>query len=282
MSIANFIPELWSANILRTLETKHVFASLANRDYEGTIRQAGDTVKINMLGDITIADYTKNTDIADPEALDGAQSTLLIDQQKYFNFQIDDIDKRQQIPKLMGEATSKAGYALAQAVDAFFAGKSGECGIARNSSGTPVDLTSANVAEELAGLGRQMSDADVPLAGRFVVVQPWVVEKMVLAGLTTKTDNAGLWVDGFIERILGFDVFMSTNVEDTGGAGAQTENIAGVRGQSFTFAEQIVETEAYRPQKRFADALKGLHVYGGKIIRPDMTAVWWADYTAEA
>lgn len=282
MSINNFIPELWSANILKTLEKKHVFAMLANRDYEGEIRQKGDTVKINMLGDITIGSYTKNTDISDPETLDDAQTTLLIDQQKYFNFQIDDIDKRQQNPKLMGEATRKAGYALAQVTDAFFAGKSGECGITRNASGSAVDMTSANVADEIAGLGRQLSDADVPLEGRFIVCQPWVIEKMVLAGLTTRTDNTTLWSDGFIERILGFDIYQSTNVEDSDSAGANTENIAGIRGQSFTYAEQILDVEAYRPEKRFADALKGLHVYGGKIIRPDMTAVWWADYTAEA
>lgn len=282
MSINNFIPELWSASILRTLEKKHVFAMLANRDYEGQIRQAGDTVKINMLGDITVGTYTKNTDISSPETLTDAQTTLVIDQQKYFNFQIDDIDRRQQVPKLMGEATGKAGYALAQVTDQFFAGKIAECGLSRGSSGSAIDVTSADITEELTILARQFSDADIPLEGRFMIVQPWLVEKMVLAGLSTRTDNTQLFQNGFIERILGWDIYQSTNVEDSDGAGANTENFCGIRGQSFTYAEQILETEAYRPELRFADALKGLHVYGGKIIRPDMTLAYWADYTAEA
>ena len=70
MSVANFIPAIWSARLLAHLDKKHVYASLVNRDYEGEIRNFGDTVKINQIGDITIKDYQKGQDIADPEALD--------------------------------------------------------------------------------------------------------------------------------------------------------------------------------------------------------------------
>lgn len=282
MSLNNFIPTLWSANILATLEKTHIFAELANKDYEGDISGAGDTVKISMIGDVTISNYSKNTNINAVETLDDAQTVLLIDQQKYFNFQIDDIDKRQQKPKLMAQATSKAGYGLRDAVDTYFAGLYADAGLKQNTNGSPVNLTSLNVEAEMLACGTTMTENDIPLDNRFMVVQPWVVEKFVLAGMTTKTANDALWVRGFVDRILGFDIFVSNNVSDGDGAGAQTRNIAGVRNESFTFAEAIMDVEAYRPELRFADALKGLHVYGGKIVRPDMTLAFFADKTAEA
>jgi hypothetical protein len=282
MSLNNFIPELWSANILSTLEKSHIFANLANRSYEGEISQAGDTVRINMVGEPTINTYTKDTDIADPEALTDAQTILTIDQQKYFNFQIDDIDKRQGNVQLMNEATRKAGYKLRDVVDTFFAGKYSEAGMARNTSASPVDLTTLNVEDEILAIQETFNDASIPMEGRFLVVAPWVLSKLIGAGLTTKTVNDGLWANGLVDRIFGFDILVSTNVSKNSSSWDITRNIAGVRGQSFTFAEQIASVEAYRPEKRFADAMKGLHVYGGKCIRPDMTLVWYADKTAEA
>ena len=105
MSVANFIPTIWSARLLAHLDKAHVYAALVNRDYEGEIKNYGDTVKINQIGDVTIKDYTKGKDIDDPEELSGDQNTLTIDQAKYFNFSIDDVDAAQVNPKLMDAAT---------------------------------------------------------------------------------------------------------------------------------------------------------------------------------
>src|SRR4051812_37241322 len=111
MALDNFIPNVWAGSILRALYTSLVYAQpqIINRDYEGEIAAAGDTVRINMIGDVTVSDYTKNTDIASPETLTDAQLSLKVDQAKYFNFQIDDIDAAQQKPKVMGEASLRAG-----------------------------------------------------------------------------------------------------------------------------------------------------------------------------
>ena len=110
MSVTNFIPTIWSARLLAHLDNVHVYAKLVNRDYEGEIKNFGDTVKINQIGDIAIKDYTKGTDIADPDDLDGSQTTLTINQAKYFNFAIDDVDNAQTNPKLMDEAMKRAAY----------------------------------------------------------------------------------------------------------------------------------------------------------------------------
>ena len=113
MSLNNFIPAVWSAQLLTDLQKSLVYANLCNRDYEGEIRAFGDQVKINSIGDVTIGSYTKNTDISAAETLTDAQRILIINQAKYFNFQIDDIDKAQQTPKVMSAAMQKAAYGLA-------------------------------------------------------------------------------------------------------------------------------------------------------------------------
>ena len=112
MSVANFIPTIWSARLLAHLDKAHVYAALVNRDYEGEIKNYGDTVKINQIGDVTIKDYTKGKDIDDPEELNGDQNTLTIDQAKYFNFSIDDVDAAQVNPKLMDSAMQRSAYAM--------------------------------------------------------------------------------------------------------------------------------------------------------------------------
>src|ERR1044071_3169188 len=112
MSLNNFIATIWAARLLMNLNKAHVYAQdgVVNRDYEGDITGGGDTVKINSIGRVTIGSYTKNTNIGDPETLTDAQRSLLIDQQKYFNFQVDDVDKAQAKPSVMDEAMKEAGY----------------------------------------------------------------------------------------------------------------------------------------------------------------------------
>src|SRR4030043_236938 len=128
MTIANFIPAVWSANILVALRKVLVFAGLVNADYEGDITGFGDRVKINEIGEINISDYTKNSDITWQD-LDDAQKELIINQAKYFAFQIDDIDRAQAKPKLITQAMSDGAYGLKDAADAFMASKHNEAGI---------------------------------------------------------------------------------------------------------------------------------------------------------
>ena len=122
MAIDNFIPEIWSSRIKSNLKTEHIAAKLVNRDYEGEIKSQGDTVHINSLGRITVKPYVKNVAIDDPEILTGDQTTLLIDQGNYFNFFVDDVDKAQQNPKVMSEATKDAAHSLADVADEFIFG----------------------------------------------------------------------------------------------------------------------------------------------------------------
>src|SRR3972149_1672563 len=111
MALSNFIPMLWSARILENLHKSLVYgqAGVINRDYEGEIKDVGDSVKINSIGAITVGSYTKNSDTNSPQDVSGARQTLLIDQAKYFNFQVDDIDRVQTRPDVMNEAVGEEG-----------------------------------------------------------------------------------------------------------------------------------------------------------------------------
>ena len=282
MALDNFIPSIWSANIHQALENNLVAVRTANRSYEGEIRNAGDRVKINMFSDPTIGLYTKNSTTVTPENLTASQRELIVDQARYFAFEVDDVDAAQANMGLIAEPLRRAGYKLADTADSYLLGLYAQCGMAQNTNGSPVDLVSTNVEEEILAIGETFNEAGLPFEGRFIIVAPWVISKMVLAGLTTKTSNDAMWANGFVDRILGFNIYMSQNVSKNSTAWDITRNIAGIEGESFGYAEQIVKVEAFRPQNAFSDAVKGLHLYGGKVMRPDKTLVWYADKTAEA
>ena len=131
MSITNFNPTIWTKGFLVNLNKVHVHAAVLNRDYEGEIKEAGDTVKISSIGRVTIREYTRNaglggtaasptiTAIARPEILQGSSLFLTISEGDYFNFAIDDADKFQQQPKLMDKAMKESAFAMANEVDQF-------------------------------------------------------------------------------------------------------------------------------------------------------------------
>lgn len=275
--INNFIPKVWSVKILSALEKFHIFGSaeVVNRDYEGEIKDKGSSVKINSVGDITIKDYTRNQDIDGAEELNDAGQELIIDQGKYFNFGIDDVDKVQANQNLMTKAMSTAGYGLRDKVDIFVASNHVYVPVANlvGDDTTPIVPTKDNAYDYLVDLNVKLDEANVPAEGRFAIVPPWfegllLKDSRFIAAGTSKTDE--VIRSGKIGRAAGMDIYKSNNTPNN--AGTKYKVIAG-HPMAYTFAEQIVKVEAYRPEKRFSDAVKGLHVYGGKLIRPSAWAV---------
>ena len=271
MAFATFIPTIWSARLLAHLDKAHVYANLVNRDYEGEIKNFGDKVKINQIGDITIKDYTKNTDIAAPEAVDGSGQELEIDQAKYFNFAVDDVDNAQSNPKVMDDAMQRAAYGMNDVTDGFLAGLMA-VGAINNGTNlgndtTPLVPTADAAYDMLVDLATDLTEKDVPMAGRFVVV-PAFFHGLLLKDkrfVGNGTDyNKALIEGGEVGVAAGFAVNISNNVPNT--TGTKYKIIAGTRAAT-SYAEQILKTEAYRPEKRFSDAIKGLHVYGGKVVQ---------------
>lgn len=276
MSIQNFIPTIWSARLLNHLDKSHVYLNLLNRDYEGEIKNFGDTVKINQVGDVSIKDYTKGTDIDAPEDITGEQQELKIDQAKYFNFAVDDVDNAQTNPKLMDKAMQRAAYAMNDVVDAFAANLLAINVHADNAIGTndaPIVPTKADAYDYLVDLNTKLTEANVAKMGR------WVVIPAFYHGLLLKDDrfvgngtdyNQAILEGGEVGKAAGFTVYVSNNVPNT--EGTKYKVIAGTT-EAGSYAEQILNTEAYRPEKRFSDAVKGLHTYGAKVLQSKCIAV---------
>lgn len=274
MAVSTFIPEIWSARLLYALEKSHVAANIVNREYEGLIQNQGDTVHINTIGAITVKDYTKNTDIAAPDALTTEEQTLEIDQCKYFNFQVDDVDRAQAAGDLIDAAMSRAAYALNDTSDAYLLKTIAAGAAAGNTIGTPaapIALTASNVYENIVKLRTKLDKANVPNAGRTIIVPPEVYALLLLDDRFAKSAavaGQNALINGEVGEVAGFKVFMSNNVKT--GTGTDTSKtpyfeITAQVSTAITYAEQIIKTEAYRLEKRFADAVKGLHVYGAKV-----------------
>lgn len=275
-----FIPEIWSAQILMSLKKNLVYAGpgVVNRDYEGEISQAGDTVRIRSISRPTIGTYIKGSTTITPEQLTDAQRSLLIDQSKYFAFEVDDIDQAQSTGGELDAALVEASYGLRDVADQYVAALYTGAQSA-NALGTVSVTTAALAYTQLRRLSVKLDEANVPSEGRYVIVPPWyyglLLEDDRFVRVDASGSSAGLR-NGVVGQALGFDVMKSNNAPLVTG-----DDYAVMAGHpsAISFAEQIVKVETYRPQDSFSDAIKGLHVYGAKLVRPDSIATVVASIT---
>ncbi|MGG1673902.1 P22 coat protein - protein 5 domain protein, partial [Paenibacillus sp. NRS-1783] len=266
MTVQNFIPTIWSARLNESLKKNLVYGNVVNTDYEGEIQGQGSSVKINSIGAVTIGNYDKVAGIGNPQELDATQKTLVIDQAKYFNFQVDDVDAAQANVNLLDGGIVEASYGLANVVDQYLAGFYTEVK-AENTMGN--DTTSIVPSKDTAydlliDLGVLLDENSVPESERFVVVPAWYYGLLLKDARFTKDPN--IIHTGYVGDIDGMTVYKSNNVPNTGGA--KYKIIAGHK-SAISFAGQVDSVEAFRPEKQFSDAVKGLQVFGAKCIKPE-------------
>lgn len=275
MSYNKFKPEIWSALFLVALRKALVYSAFINRDYEGEIAEAGDTVRITSVGRPTIANYVPGTTVISPETVADSQRTLVVDQAKYFAFQIDDIDKRQAKGGVMEQLKNEAAFAFGDVVDQYLSSfytsiqSANQLGsITVNSATTPTDAYD----KVLVPLKVKLDKANVPTQGRSVAITPDLHGCLLRDARFVKVNEAGTSEglrNGQVGRAAGFDILLTNNAPNT--TGSEFATIAG-NDRAITFAEQINKVEAYRPQNAFSDATKGLLLFGGKNVRPDSLA----------
>lgn len=266
MAIDNFIPEIWSNLLLARLFNAHVAgqAGVINRDYEGEILNQGDTVHINSIGAITVTPYTKNTNLSDPETLTDATRALEITEAQGFNFAVDDIDRAQTKPKVMAAAMQEAADALSQVLDEFLLAKY----VDASNDLTPATPTADTAYECLVDGGVMLDEANVPQSGRWAIVPPWYYGLLLKDDRFVGAGTQGTAIrTGVVGEVNGLTILKSNNVVTTGSDDA-VYNILMGHPIAWSLAEQIRSVEPYRPEKRFADAVKGLHLYGAKVVRP--------------
>lgn len=265
MAISNFIPTVWSEALLQSLGKKYIAVANCNREYEGEIKEKGSSVKVCGVGDVTVSNYTKNTNMSAPETLSDSARELVIDRAKYFNFQIDDIDRAQSMPRLMEAAMTNAAAALANEADKYVYGL-------YTSAGSTVandDVAPSNVIDTLLSARTLLYKQNVSNADDIVFeVSPEIGEMLLKAKVDLSTDNSESLEAGCIGRIAGCRVYVSNNISVTGEDDGDAHHCIARTRRAIAFAEQLSEIDAYRPELRFADAVKGLHLYGARVFYP--------------
>lgn len=278
MATAKFIPNIWSARILAALEKQLVYTKFFNRDYEGEIRDVGDTVNIGLVGAPTVKKYTRGSDIDAPSDVTVIDATLSINQADYFNIAVDDVDAAQSKINLLESASSQTGYAFGDETDKYLAsllvaGAGGTIG----TKAEPKSITDAKPEDAynlLVDLKVALDRQNCPTMGRICVVPPefegFMLKDSRFVAVATNDSNQRL-TEGTVYKSAGFEIHVSNNAPrenngDTKSNQIVYDVIAGCD-QSGTYAEQILNIEAYRPEKSFKDAVKGLHVYGAKVLR---------------
>lgn len=277
MAIINFRPEIWSANLLVALRKALVFGdpTVVNHDYEGEIAEAGDTVRITSISRPTISTYVPNVTVITPQQLTDAQRTLVVDQAKYFAFEVDDVDARQARGNVLVQAASEAAYGMADVIDQYLAGMYTQVqsanalgSITVNSTTTPTDAYD----KVLVPLKVKLDLANVPTDGRYAIIRPELHGCLLRDARFIKVNESGTdegLRNGQVGRAAGFTIQLSNNCVNT----TASEYVAQAgRSSAISMAMQIAKTEAYRPQNSFADAIKGLNLYGAKMLRPDSMA----------
>jgi hypothetical protein len=272
----NFVPQIWSTKILRTLEDNLVAKKICNTEYQGEIKKAGDTVHIAGLSDPTISTYSGSVSY---ESLKDAGVNLVIDQQKYFAFKVGDIEDAQSNIDKKGSQADRAAYMLRDTADSFILGKYGEA----NLSVTDASLDSATVISALGAMQQKLAEKNVSDSDMWLVIPPWIRLKLQLAGIAFQINNGINGSGGMAwTKDLGFDVFVTNQVVNTGTVDTPVSHVMAGSYNSIVYADQIIETQYFdKLEGSFDSAVRGLHVYGAKVVRPDLLVHGTFTYAAE-
>ncbi|MFE7159153.1 HPr family phosphocarrier protein [Streptomyces sp. NPDC057636] len=270
MALSNFVPSVYAASTMAALDTALTYGSdgITNRDYEGDVSEFGGSVIINTVADPTIESYAAYTDMAGGNAATSPQ-TMTIGEKKAWSLNVDDVDRAQARDDVdfVGKVSARAAHLLAKTADAYIAGLMA----AAVTPGTEVTVDAAAEAYDLlVDLGTALSENDVPEDGRWVVITPklrgfllkdprFVATGDALGGTTRSS--------GVVGQAAGLTVLVSNQAPAGPGAGAGKLILAG-HSLAVTYAEQVSKVEALRHPKQFVDILRGLHVYGAKVVRP--------------
>ena len=266
MSISNFIPTIWTENLLQSMDQQYVGVANCSREYEGEIKEMGSVVKIPGLTSINIKDYTPNQNMDEPQDLYNFARELVIDRAKYFHFQVDDVDRAQANPRVMDLAMKLAADNLAKEADTYVYMLGKDASIKLEAT----DVTAENVMEYVL-LAREHLYKRGVLDNNEVVleVSPSIATLLIKAKIGLSTNNAEILEKGCIGNIAGCKVFVSNNIASGWEGEVEYFDCFMRTKRAIAFAEQVSEIVAYCPEKRFADAIKGLHLYGANVVYPD-------------
>lgn len=284
-----FLPKVYSKQVLNFFRKASVVEAITNTDYAGEIAAYGDSVRIIKEPTITVYQYERGADVT-KTALTDQEVTLIVDVANAFKFIVDDIETNMSHVNFRDVATSSAAYALRDAFDAgvlasMFAGVSasapdhiigadaavGTAGV--NETTASIDLIDvADPLDVMARMARLLDDQNIPEEGRWFVASPAFYEALSQSSskLLSVDYNAGQGSirNGLVSsgKLRGFNMYKSNNIAAT--ATATGKCLAGHMSSTAT-AQTITSTEVIRDPSSFGDIVRGLHVYGAKVLRPE-------------
>ena len=291
-----FLPSIYSRKVLNFFRKSSVVEAITNTDYAGEISAYGDSVKIIKEPVITVEDYTRNTDTTQTKLTD-QEINLVVDSAKAFKFIVDDIESNMSHVNFKEVATSSAAYALRDSYDAaviatMFSGVSSSSPdhilgadaaaatqtMGQHQGGTnSIDLTGSDGTgtdplDVMAFMAKLLDEQNVPEEGRWFVAPPAWYEQLSQSGskLMSVDFNAGQGSirNGLVSsgKLRGFDMYKSNNIAAASTASGKV--LAGHISSTAT-AQTIISTETLRDPTSFGDIVRGLHVYGSKVLRPE-------------
>lgn len=303
-----FIPTLWSGKLLAKFYQNTILSEITNTDYEGELKNQGDTVRIRLAPSISIQDYTVGQTLS-YEVPTPIYQDMQVNKGKYFGVQVNDVLAYQADMDLMNMFTEDAAKQLKISIEneVFFNSFVTEGPAAANEGSTAgaisaaynlgtdlVPVTGSNVLNTILRMSTALDEQNVPEDGRFLVISPYdrhLLMQSNIAQAYFTGDQSSVVRTGKIGMLDRFNVYVS-NLLPKGGAGkalvaglsgvgsgatltnavARRTMIAGTK-QAVSFAMTVDKTEPLRNQTDFGDIVRGLAVYGRKVVKPEALVV---------
>lgn len=287
------IPQLWSGKLLVKFYEASVIPAIANTEYEGEIKNQGDTVKIRTTPSITVRDYTKGVDLTveNPQPL---LVTLEIDKGKYWAFLDEDVDAHQtdyahiedwtrdaaeQVKISVDSGTLADIPADADAANAGNAAGALSGNIALGTTAQWIQLTPINILETIVDCGTVLDEQNVPESDRYMVLPAWacgMIKKSDLKDASLAGDGTSILRNGRVGMIDRFEIYRSNLLEVVVDEAANVTNCLFGHKSALTFAGQFTKNETVRSTATFGDIHRGLKVYGFEVIKPEALGVLYA------
>lgn len=285
----NFIPEIWASKLIENFYDATVLSAISNTDYEGEIKQHGDKVNIRTTPELTIRSYEKGMKLM-VERPDKPKVVLNIDQGEYFAAIEDDVDKTQSDINLMQNWSRDASEKMKIKIDSNVltgmlpdiashnmgatAGRiSGNINL--GAIGAALQVTKTNVLDYIVDAGLVLDEANSPESNRFMVIPAWMaalIKKSDLKDASLTGDGTSVLRNGRIGMIDRFTLYVSHNLNRVNDGGNQCFSVIAGHKMGLTFASQMTEMETLRSESTFGSIIRGLQVYGYKVVKGEALA----------
>ncbi len=288
-----FIPEIWSGKLQVKLYDATVLAEITNNDYEGEIKNFGDKVHIRTIPSVTIRSYSMGRNLT-YERPENASIELNIDQGYYWAFTVDDVAKQQADIPMMNIWSNDASEQLKLQLDTNILSYMDDNAHASNAGGSAGAITSSidlggtaaeillsttNVLEKIVDMGQILDEQNIPEDGRWILFPPWataLIKKSDLKDASLAGDTTSIMRNGRVGMIDRFTIFNTNRLATVSDGGETVTNVLFGHKLATTFATQITNTESLRAESTFGDLVRGLIVFGRKVVKTEGLGLLYA------